>query len=155
MSQTNTEERLGRNLGTLINIRTWAGGMICMWAYFGSESNVKAKFLFLYFIFEFDAVGLSKSKEVENETKKTKANENQRVGLRSLSMTCSVSSPVKANLDLTKIFKEIKTNTTLPRKRLAATIHSIWAIHRQVMPEKVPFLSLLNISNEQLLICTL
>ena len=50
----------------------------------------------MYFIFEFDAVGLSKSKEVENETKKTKANENQRVGLRSLSMTCSVSSPVKA-----------------------------------------------------------
>lgn len=79
----------------------------------------------MYFIFEFDAVGLSKSKEVENETKKTEANENQRVGSRSLSMTCSVSSPVKATLDLTKIFKEIKTNTTLPRKRLAATIHSI------------------------------
>ena len=64
-------------------------------------------------------------------------------------------SQLKATLDLTKIFREKKTNTTLPMKRLAPTIYSIWAIHRQVMPEKVTFLSLLNISNEQLLICTL
>lgn len=77
-------------------------------------------FLFLYFLFDFDAVGLSKSREVENETKQTKANENQRGGLRSLSMSCSVSSPVKATLDLTKIFKEIKTNITLPKKKISA-----------------------------------
>lgn len=82
---------------------------------------------FLYFIFDLDAEGLSKSKEIKNETKKTKANENQRVGLRSLSMSCSISFPVNATIDLTKTFKEIKTklNTTLPRKRLAPTIYWI------------------------------
>ena len=93
---------------------------------FGSEFNVKANF-FLYFIFILGAVGLSKSKEAKNETKKTKANANQRVGLRSLSMSSSISVPVNATIDLTKIFKEIKTklNTTLPRKRLAPTIYWI------------------------------